>query len=85
MQQKLVTEFKYVGVSILQLCAWSGCGTPQGYVKHMAKHHSDGKSLHQLLLFSVLLHHLHLLPCAVDDYELIGPPEYTGKMLHDIG
>ena len=31
------------------------------------------------------LHHLHLLLCAVDDFELIGPPEYTGKMLHDIG
>ena len=30
-------------------------------------------------------HHIHLFPCAVDDLEFIGPPEYTGKMLHSIG
>ena len=33
-------------VFILQLCAWGGVGTPQGYVKHMVTHHADGKSPH---------------------------------------
>ena len=33
-------------VFILQLCAWGGAGTPQGYVKHMNTHHADGKSPH---------------------------------------
>ena len=31
-------------VSVLQLCAWGGAGTQQGYVKHMKKSHADGKS-----------------------------------------
>ena len=33
-------------VFILQLCAWGGAGTPQGYVKHVVTHHADGKSPH---------------------------------------
>ena len=31
------------------------------------------------MLVNVLLHHLHLLPCTVEDYDLIGPKEYNGK------
>ena len=38
--------YHHVRVSILQLCVWGGCSTPTGFVKHMAKYHSDGKSLH---------------------------------------
>ena len=34
--------YNHVHVSILQLCGWGGCSTPQGYVKHMAKYHADG-------------------------------------------
>ena len=30
--------FNHVCVSILQLCAWGGCGTPTGYIKHMKSH-----------------------------------------------
>ena len=59
-------------VSVLQLCTWGGGGgTPQGYIKHMImiKYHSNSK-FPQLLLVSVLLHHIHLLLCAVEDYEL---------------
>ena len=36
--------FNHVCVCILQLRAWGGAGTPQGYVKDMKKYHSDGKS-----------------------------------------
>ena len=30
----------YVQVSFEQLCAWGGCTTQQGYVKHMCQYHS---------------------------------------------
>ena len=35
--------FNLVCVSTLQMCAWDGCGTPTGFVKHMQSHHADGK------------------------------------------
>jgi len=38
----MVDMFMYV--SIFQLCAWDGCGTPTGYAKHMHRYHSNGKS-----------------------------------------
>ena len=45
---KLMNDYEnstyYMYVSLLQLCAWGGAGTPQGYVKHMKKYHADGKS-----------------------------------------
>ena len=99
------------------------CGAPTGYVKHMSKHHVDGKAgsfksgasatpqqvmsstclstdnpkdstqedcvpgegvKHTNYYFSVFyVHHIHLSP--VEDFDLIGPPEYTGKTLHSIG
>jgi len=31
-----------------------------------------------LLMF--YFHYLHLLLCAVEDYDFIGPPEFKGKM-----
>ena len=33
---------EHVCVSILQLCAWAGCSTEQGFVKHMFMYHSNG-------------------------------------------
>ena len=37
-------------------------------------------SLHTNYYLSVFyFHHNHLFPCAVEGYNLIGPPEYTGK------
>ena len=80
MMNMLVKLHNHVRVSILQLCDWGGAGTHQGFVKHMKKYHTDGKSP-QLLLASVLLHHQL---CAVDDFDLIGPPEFEGKMLPNI-
>ena len=55
------------------------------FAKHMAKHHVDGKFPINYYLSVFYLHHIHLLLCAVEDYDPIGPPEYTGKMLHSIG
>ena len=46
MMGMLFKLYNHVRVSILQLCAWGGAGTHQGYVKHMGKFHSDGKSPH---------------------------------------
>ena len=82
MVNMLFKLYNHVCVSILQLCAWGGAGTPQGYIKHMVNYHSNSKSP-QLLLVSVLLHHLHLLLCAVQDFEMIGPAEFEGKMLQN--
>ena len=51
----------------MQLCARGGARTPQGYIKHMIKYHSNSKF--PQLLVSVLLHHIHLLLCAVENFD----------------
>ena len=69
--------FNHVHVSILQLCAWAGCGTPMGYANTCTNNIIPTASLDTNYRLSVsYFHHLQLLSCAVEDYKLI---EYNGK------
>ena len=41
-----------VDIMYCRLCAWPGCTTQQGFMKHMITYHSNGKSPHYKLWLS---------------------------------
>ena len=63
-----------------------GGAAPSRVLLNTWKNSMQMVSLYTEFCLSVFyFHHIHLFLCVVADLEFIGPPEYRGKMLHNIG